>query len=106
MKTSKLIQATSPVSTVVITPILTGYFYAIKDSKTDKYSMVQVIQANHSTNCNAVKLRQLAHSFKVLPDFLVPEQLGTATAQFWLPMGEFLSWQPLLMQRGFVADIS
>lgn len=84
------------------TPILTGFYYAVEDAHGYGFSIVQVVDIAKASPPMRIKLRQFAPSFKALPDFLVPKQLGTSVAQFWLALDDFNDWQPLLMQRGVV----
>ena len=86
-----------------ITPILSGFYYAVSADNTSEFTMMQVIEVSTNTDLHtAIKVRQFAPVYKVLPDYLIPEQLGLPVAQFWLPLDEFDSWQPMLMQRGVV----
>lgn len=94
-----------PPSVPTQTPILTGYYYAIKDDSSQHYTLVQIVQQNGIENHKEIKIRQFGTSLKALPDFINPDYLGVAVAQFWLGMGEFLSWQPVLLQRGMIDEI-
>lgn len=91
-------------SKAVVTPVLTGFYYAISDEISQGFSIVQVVEAPTVTQPTRIKLRQFATVYKALPDFLIPEQLGNSVAQFWLPLDDFMDWQPLLMQRGVVNE--
>lgn len=96
---------------VITTPILVGYYYAIADnaqsenSKNSEYALMQISDIQHKGGKTLIKIQQFADSYKVLPEFINPAYLGTPIAQFWLEMGEFLAWQPLLLQRGAVVDL-
>ena len=89
-------------NTAITTPVLTGFYYAIEDADGHGFSIIQVVALSNANLLMRLKLRQFAPSFKALPDFLIPEQLGDSVAQFWLPLDDFISWRPLLMQRGVV----
>lgn len=99
---SSRFSAVIPFSKVVVTPVLAGFYYAICDEHSQSFSIIQVVEAPTITHPTPIKLRQYASVYKALPDFLIPEQLGDSVAQFWLPLDEFMDWQPLLMQRGVV----
>lgn len=92
-------------------PILVGYYYAIadnahsKNNKNSEYTLMQISDSQHKNGKIHIKLQQFADNYKVLPEFINPAYLGTPIAQFWLEVGEFLAWQPLLMQRGAVMDL-
>lgn len=109
---------TSPTlpQSVIGTPILAGYYYAISDnahSKNSKYTLMQISDIRHSfsngidnkNRSTQLKIQQFAPALKALPEFINPTYLGTPIAQFWLEMGEFLAWQPLLMQRGTLNEL-
>lgn len=98
------LDAARPFSKTVVTPVLTGFYYAISDEISQDFSIVQVVEAPTATQSTRIKLRQFATVYKALPDFLIPEQLGNSVAQFWLPLDDFMDWQPLLMQRGVVNE--
>ncbi len=99
---SSRLDAAAPFSKAVITPVLAGFYYAISDESSQGFSIVQVVEAPTITQPTRIKLRQFAPTYKALPDFLIPEQLGSSVAQFWLALDDFMEWQPLLMQRGGV----
>lgn len=93
------------ISTAISTPVLSGFYYAVSADEGREFTIMQVVEVSTNTDWHtAIKVRQFAPVFKVLPDYLIPEQLGLPVAQFWLPLDEFVSWQPLLMQRGIVAS--
>lgn len=88
----------------ISTPILSGFYYAVSAHEGREFTMMQVVEVSTNTDLHtAIKVRQFAPVYKVLPDYLIPEQLGLPVAQFWLPLDEFVSWQPMLMQRGIIA---
>ncbi|WP_131667328.1 hypothetical protein [Psychrobacter pygoscelis] len=90
-------------STITTVPVLAGFYYAVNADEAHEFTMMQVVEVSTNTDLHtAIKVRQFAPMFKVLPDYLIPEQLGLPVAQFWLPLDEFVSWQPLLMQRGVI----
>lgn len=91
-------------NTAMTTPVLTGFYYAIKDASAHGFSIIQVVDLSNVSQPMRIKLRQFAPTFKALPDFLIPEQLGNSVAQFWLALDDFMDWQPLLMQRGVVDE--
>lgn len=91
-------------SSVTTVPVLAGFYYAVSADDAGEFTMMQVVEVSTNTDLHtAIKIRQFAPVYKVLPDYLIPEQLGFPVAQFWLPLDELVSWQPLLMQRGIVA---
>lgn len=96
---------------VIATPILVSYYYAIADntqsenSKNSEYALMQISDIQHKSGKTLIKIQQFADSYKVLPEFINPAYLGTPVAQFWLEVGEFLAWRPLLMQRGAVVEL-
>lgn len=107
MNTQLTTSPTLPPS-IIATPILVGYYYAIADnaqSKNSEYTLMQINDIQQKGGKTTVKIQQFADSYKVLPEFINPAYLGMPVAQFWLEMGEFLAWQPLLLQRGAVVDL-
>lgn len=110
MNTQLTTSPTLPPS-IIATPILVGYYYAIADnahsktSKNNEYTLMQISDIQHKGGNTLIKIQQFADSYKVLPEFINPAYLGTPIAQFWLEVGEFLAWRPLLMQRGAVVDL-
>ena len=99
---SSQLYAAVPFNKAIVTPVLAGFYYAIRDEHSQSFSIIQVIAAPTATHPTRIKLRQFAIVYKALPDFLIPEQLGSSVAQFWLTLEDFMDWQPLLMQRGVV----
>lgn len=100
---------TLPPNALNTTPILAGYYYAIADnahSKNSEYTLMQISDIARNNGKTHLKIQQFAQTYKVLPEFINPAYLGKPVAQFWLEMGEFLSWQPLLLQRGAVLDMA
>lgn len=108
MKTQlKATSPTLPPDAQIATPILAGYYYAIADniqSKNSKYTLMQISDITRNNGITQLKIQQFVQAYKVLPEFINPAYLGTPAAQFWLDRGEFLSWQPLLLQRGTVFE--
>ena len=99
---SSRLDTAAPFGKAIVTPVLAGFYYAISDEISQGFSIVQVIKTPTVTQPTRIKLRQFAPTYKTLPDFLIPEQLGNSVAQFWLALDDFMDWQPLLMQRGEV----
>lgn len=98
---------TLPPNAQLATPILVGYYYTIADNahKKSEYTLIQISDIQHKGGNTLIKIQQFADSYKVLPEFISPAYLGTPIAQFWLEVGEFLTWRPLLMQRGMIDEI-
>lgn len=107
LTTSPTLPPSTATKTSVATPILVGYYYAIADNghKNSQYTLMQISDSQHKNGKTRIKLQQFADNYKVLPEFINPAYLGTPIAQFWLEVGEFLAWQPLLMQRGMINEI-